>query len=94
MEQLVQTVSRKAGITEDQARIAVTEVADALKQRLPQVFHRQLDQLLAGGTLSEGVKRKFHEMTKDLEEAAKHFSQRAGEFAEDVKKKMDGMWKK
>ncbi len=94
MEQLVRDVSQKAGITDDQARIAVATVTESLKKRLPSVFHRQLDHLLAGGTLSDGVKRKFDDMTRDLEEAAKHFGQRAGAFAEDVKKKMDDMWKK
>ncbi len=93
MEKLIDEVSEKAGISRDQAQIAIRHVSGSLKARLPYFFHRQLDHLLAGGTLSEGVKLKFNEMKGDVEEAARGFGKRAGEFADDVKRKMDDTFK-
>ena len=94
MEQLINEVSNKAGISSEQARIAVSTVNESLKSKIPYVFHKQLDHLISGGTLSSGVKSKFEEMKDDLEDAAKNFGKKAEEFAGDVKKKVDEMFKK
>ena len=48
MEELVQQVSQKAGITEDQARVAVETVADMLRERIPSPYNKYVDSFLNG----------------------------------------------
>jgi hypothetical protein len=94
MEQLIQNVSSKAGITPEQAKIAITTVSDSLKAKTPYVFHKQIDVLINGGTLSDGIKLKLEELKDDFGDAAKNFGKKAEEFAGDMKKKVDEMFKK
>jgi hypothetical protein len=49
MEELVKQVSAKTGISEEQARGAVTTVLGFLKDRLPAPIAGQLDNVVAGG---------------------------------------------
>ncbi|MGI8836734.1 MAG: hypothetical protein ACR2H4_08875 [Pyrinomonadaceae bacterium] len=49
MEELIKQVATKAGISEAQARDAVTTVLGFLKDRLPQPLAGQLDNVVAGG---------------------------------------------
>jgi len=48
MEELVQQVSQRAGITEDQARVAVETVADILRERIPAPYNKYVDSFLSG----------------------------------------------
>lgn len=48
MDELVKLVAQKTGISEDQARTAVTTVLDFLKQRLPAPIASQVDGVLSG----------------------------------------------
>ncbi|HEX9027849.1 MAG TPA: hypothetical protein VF823_01665 [Anaerolineales bacterium] len=48
MDQLVNLVSQKAGITQDQARAAVQTVLDFLKQKLPAPVASQIDGVVSG----------------------------------------------
>lgn len=57
MDELVKLVSQKAGITEDQARTAVTQVLAFLKQRLPAPIAAQVDAVLSGGGLGDISKK-------------------------------------
>jgi nucleoid DNA-binding protein len=49
MDELVKLVSQKAGISEEQAKQAVTQVIAFLKQRLPAPIAAQIDGILGGG---------------------------------------------
>ncbi len=49
MDEIVKLVAKKANISEDQARVAVTTVVSFLKQKLPAPVAAQLDAVLAGG---------------------------------------------
>ncbi len=53
MEKIVKLVAEKAGISESQAKIAVTTVASFLKDRMPEPMAAQVDKYLkadaAGG---------------------------------------------
>jgi hypothetical protein len=46
MEELVQQVSQRAGISEDQARVAVETIAEVLKQRIPSPYNKYVDSFL------------------------------------------------
>lgn len=48
MDELVKQVAQKTGITEDQARQAVTVVVNYLKQKLPAPIAAQVDGALSG----------------------------------------------
>lgn len=57
MEELVQLVSEKTGLPEDQAKTAVKTVVDYLKKNLPDPIAQQVDKALsgAGGVDVEGL---------------------------------------
>ena len=49
MDELVQVVSKKTGLSEDQSRAAAQAVIDYLKGKLPAPVAAQLDSVLQGG---------------------------------------------
>lgn len=49
MDELVNLVVQKTGISQDQARQAVTVVLDYLKQKLPAPIASQVDSVLGAG---------------------------------------------
>jgi hypothetical protein len=49
MEELIKQVTSKTGISEDQARTAVTTVLGFLKDKLPAPIAGQLDNVIGGG---------------------------------------------
>lgn len=49
MEELIKQVTSKTGISEDQARTAVTTVLGFLKDKLPAPIAGQLDNVVGGG---------------------------------------------
>lgn len=49
MEELIKQVSSKTGISEDQARTAVTTVLGFLKSKLPEPIAGQIDNALGSG---------------------------------------------
>lgn len=55
MNELINMVKSKAGISDDQAKQAVETVINALKQRLPSSLSSQIDSALSGG-LGEAAK--------------------------------------
>ncbi len=57
MEELIQQVAAKAGISEEQARSAVSTVADFVKARVPAPIASQIDNAMSGqgGGISGGL---------------------------------------
>jgi uncharacterized protein (DUF2267 family) len=53
MDELVKLIVNKTGISEDQARQAITVVAEFLKQHLPAPIAAQVDGALKGGGLPD-----------------------------------------
>jgi len=50
MDELIKRVSEKTGISEDQARSAVTTVLGFLKEKLPAPIAGQIDNVIGGGS--------------------------------------------
>jgi len=48
VDELVQLVSEKAGVSEDQARQAVDTVVEYLKEKLPEPIAGQVEKVLSG----------------------------------------------
>ncbi len=57
MEELVKQVSERSGISEEQARTAVTTVVGFLKERLPAPIAGQVDNVLgsSAGAIGSGI---------------------------------------
>ena len=57
MDELVKLVTQKAGISEEQAKQAIAQVVEFLKQKLPAPIAGQIDGILKGGLpdLSQGL---------------------------------------
>ena len=56
MDEIVKLVVQKTGISEEQARGAVTTVINFLKQKLPAPVAGQIDGVLAGSGVSDALK--------------------------------------
>ncbi|HKZ77155.1 MAG TPA: hypothetical protein VJ124_02445 [Pyrinomonadaceae bacterium] len=50
MDEIIKQVTAKAGISEEQARSAVTTVIDFLKNKLPAPIAGQIDNVVSGGS--------------------------------------------
>lgn len=55
MDELVKLVSKKTGIPEQTARVAVETVLNFLKQKLPAPLAAQIDALVKGGIQGDDV---------------------------------------
>ena len=55
MEELIALIAKNAGITTDQAKKALDTVAEYAKDKLPAPFASQIDALLQGGELPQGL---------------------------------------
>lgn len=56
MDELVKLVSKKTGISEEQAKTAVNTVLNFLKQKLPPQIAGQIDAVLKGGSPADLAK--------------------------------------
>ena len=54
MDELIKKVSEKTGISQDQARTAVTTVLGFLKDKLPAPIAGQIENVIGGGESSAG----------------------------------------
>jgi hypothetical protein len=54
MEEIIQTITEKTGISDDQARQAAQVTVEYIKSKIPPMFATQLDRLLEGGGSSTG----------------------------------------
>lgn len=61
MDELVNLVVQKTGISQDQAKMAVTTVLDFLKQRLPPQIAGQIDGVISGqgASIGKGIEGMF-----------------------------------
>jgi len=85
MQELISKVAVAAGISEEQAKKSIETVSEYLKQRVPESFRTQIDNLMSGGKLSDGVKQKLNELSSEArgkaEEMIKEVRQKAEEAA-------------
>ena len=55
MDELIKQITQKTGISEDQAKQAIQQVLDFIKQRLPAPIASQVDSVLKGGAPDLGA---------------------------------------
>lgn len=85
MDDLIKKVALAAGISEEQAKKSIETVSGYIKDRVPGSFKSQIDNLLNGGSLSEGVKSKMNEVAEDIREKAE-------DVITDVREKLSGLF--
>ncbi|MEP7127803.1 MAG: hypothetical protein ABI729_03000 [Chitinophagales bacterium] len=85
MEELIKKVTTAAGISEEQAKKSIDAVSAYIKDRLPDSFKDQIDNLVNGGTLSEGMKTKMNTVAGEIRDKAE-------DVISDVKEKLSGMF--
>ena len=59
MDQLINTLTQKTGLSEDKARVAVDTVVNFLKSKLPGSVGGQLDNALSGGQAGSGISERL-----------------------------------
>jgi hypothetical protein len=84
MNELITKVAESSGISPDQAKKSVETVTAYIKERLPESFHSQIDNLINGGKLSEGVKSKLNEVASDVRDKAEDVLKEVKEKADEV----------
>lgn len=93
MEALIKEICLKTGITEQQAKDVVKITVDKIKLKTPNILHPQIDKILDGESMSDSFKNKFKELSDDADDAIKNFGTKAEEFAGDLKKKFDEVFR-
>ena len=94
MQELINKIVAETGLTPEQAEKAAISVSSYIKNKTPHVFHDQLDVIMNGGTLSDGVRKRLSDLRDDIEDAAKNFGQKATDLANDVGKKFGEVFNK
>jgi hypothetical protein len=74
VDELVNLVTQKAGISQDQAQKAVTTVVGFLKQKLPAPLAGELDKFMGGGAASGSA--GMGGMAKEAENILGQFAKR------------------
>lgn len=87
MQELINKLKAAAGVNDDQAKASIETISKYLKEKMPKSFHSQIDNMLEGGTLSEGVKEKLVDTAVDIKEKAE-------DVFDDVKDKISGLFSK
>ncbi len=89
MQELINKVMAASGITEEQAIKSVETVKGYIKEKLPENFRSQIDNLVNGGSLTEGIKSQLNDVADDLrnkaEDVIKDIRGKTGEMADKLK---------
>lgn len=94
MEHLVQLIKHKAGVTDDQAKLAAEAVLDHFKLKFPSVLHAEIDRVADGGDFGDAAKARFEDVRDKLEEMAKHAGDKAGDLANEIRHKINELFSK
>lgn len=94
MEALIKKVTAAAGITDEQAKIAIETVAATLKEKLPTIMQTNIDVLINGGTLTDVMKKQMGDLADRTEGVMEEMKDRATEIGEDMKNKFNDMFNK
>lgn len=92
MEQLINLVKTKAGVTDEQAALAVQAVVEHLKLKFPTILHSEIDKVVAGGDFGDSVREKFDGLRDKVEEAAKQVGTKAESIAAELKDKLNELF--
>ena len=98
MTELMKLVKLDAGLTDEQASIAVKTVMHYLKERAPHNLHKHLDNMAHGEHMRDSIKEDLHtaagEMKDKTVEVLKEMAEAAEVAAKNLRTKIDEYWKK
>ncbi len=94
MQELINKIKDATGISDEQAKKSIETVSDYLKAKTPKSFHSQIDNMVNGGTLSEGIKDKLMDVAVSIKEKTEDILQEAADKLEDLKKEFKEKWGK
>lgn len=105
MQEYIDELQQKVGLTADQAKQAVETIVNKVKSKVPESFHSAIDNLFAGQTASDALKQKYQDFSDQAGEKLQQFgseakeqlneaAKQATEFAKDVTEKAKDFWKK
>lgn len=105
MQEYIDELQQKAGLTEDQAKQAVEIIVSKVKSKVPESFHSAIDNLFAGQTASDALKQKYQNFSDQASEKLEQFgneareqlnkaAEQANDFAKDFSEKAKDFWKK
>ncbi len=86
MKELIEKVKTAAGLTEEQASLSITTVADYLKEKMPKSLHGQIDNMLKGEKFSESIKETLMDAAVDAKEKSQEVLKDVADKAEDAAK--------
>lgn len=74
MEELIQSLQLKAGLTAEQARQAADIFVAYVKSKVPSSLHGTIDNVLnSKGSIADSAKEKMKHFSEEVEEVAKEF---------------------
>ena len=97
MKELIEQVTSKAGISEEQAKNSISTVAEYLKSKMPKTLHSQIDNMLNGEKFSDSLKETFMdaavEAKEESQEVLKDVAEKTEEAAKNIKEKVGNLFK-
>ncbi|MFN0274679.1 MAG: hypothetical protein ACKVPJ_02945 [Chitinophagales bacterium] len=87
MQELINKVKVAAGINDEQAKVSIETISKYLKDKMPKAFDSQIDNLINGGKLSDGIKEKLTDTAVDVKEKVE-------DVFDDVKDKLSDLFGK
>lgn len=93
MQELIKKVSETAGISEEQAKKSIETVSKYLKDNVPDILKSQIDNLINGGKLSEGIIEKLKSSAVDAKEKSEDVLKDAAEKTEEILKTLQDKMK-
>jgi hypothetical protein len=87
MEDLVHLVSVNAGISIEQAQIAVQTVTNELKKNTPSILHKEIDSVLKGKKFGDAFRANLDDLKNDVEKAARQAGDKAEIAFKEVREK-------
>ena len=92
MQELINKVTANSGISEEQAKKSIETVSAYIKERLPESFRSQIDHLVNGEKLSEGMKAKLNDVASEMRDSAEDLIKDVRDKAEEVAGKIREMF--
>ncbi|MGH2643577.1 MAG: hypothetical protein ACRDE2_06495 [Chitinophagaceae bacterium] len=104
MQEYIDELQQKAGLTAEQAQQAVEIIVNKVKSKVPESFHSAIDNLFAGQTASDALKQKYQDFSdqateklqqfgKEAQEQLNEAAKQATEFAKEASEKAKNLWK-
>lgn len=105
MQEYIDELQQKAGLTEQQAKQAIDIIVNKVKSKVPESFHSAIDNLFAGQTASDALKQKYQDFSdqaseklqqfgKEAQEQLNEAAKQAADFAKEMSDKAKDFWKK